>query len=455
MGICPRVGGLAQYLDKARVAPFYDGLKRDVAWLLNKLPVVGEPAEYVLGQFKDAVKTFLHGGMLFEEMGFRYIGPVDGHDLRSLRNYLELVKELKGPVLLHVFTEKGHGFKPACDDPVRFHTPPVFVRNDEGEIVSVKKSSSAAYTDLASEAIDNAMRRDPRVVVLTAAMCEGNKLQKIRDAFPERFFDTGICEGHAVAFAAGMAKSGLRPIVDIYSTFLQRSYDQIFQEVALQNLPVTFCLDRAGLCGPDGPTHHGLFDNTYLRAFPNMVMMAPGDGRDLAPMLEFALAFDGPVSIRYPKTNVEMIDRGLSPVELGRAEVIDWGTDGMFVAFGALLGSCVQAARQLREEGLDVGVINARFAKPLDTETILRAVEQTGFVLTVEEGALCGGFGSAVLEAVSAAGANAGNVRCLGIPDRFIEHGERDELLADLGLDVRGLVAAARALADRATVMND
>jgi len=455
MGICPRVGGLAQYLDKARVAPFYDGLKRDVAWLLNKLPVVGEPAEYVLGQFKDAVKTFLHGGMLFEEMGFRYIGPVDGHDLRSLRNYLELVKELKGPVLLHVFTEKGHGFKPACDDPVRFHTPPVFVRNDEGEIVSVKKSSSAAYTDLASEAIDNAMRRDPRVVVLTAAMCEGNKLQKIRDAFPERFFDTGICEGHAVAFAAGMAKSGLRPIVDIYSTFLQRSYDQIFQEVALQNLPVTFCLDRAGLCGPDGPTHHGLFDNTYLRAFPNMVLMAPGDGRDLAPMLEFALAFDGPVSIRYPKTNVEMIDRGLSPVELGRAEVIDWGTDGMFVAFGALLGSCVQAARQLREEGLDVGVINARFAKPLDTETILRAVEQTGFVLTVEEGALCGGFGSAVLEAVSAAGANAGNVRCLGIPDRFIEHGERDELLADLGLDVRGLVAAARALADRATVMND
>jgi 1-deoxy-D-xylulose-5-phosphate synthase len=455
MGICPRVGGLAQYLDKARVGPFYDGLKRDISWLLNKLPVVGETAESVLGNFKDAVKTFLHGGMLFEEMGFRYIGPVDGHDLKSLRRYLDLVKNLKGPVLLHVFTEKGHGFEPACNDPVRFHTPPVFQRDGNGGIVSVKKSSTPAYTDLASDAILNAMRRDSRVTVLTAAMCEGNKLQKIRDEFPHRFFDTGICEGHAVAFAAGMAKTGLRPIVDIYSTFLQRSYDQIFQEVALQNLPVTFCLDRAGLCGPDGPTHHGVFDNTYLRAFPNLVMMAPGDGRELAAMLDFAIGLDGPASIRYPKANVESVERAVAPIELGRSEIIDWGTDGAFVAFGALLGRCVEAARQLRKEGLDVGVINARFAKPLDAETIVRAIEQTGFVLTVEENSLCGGFGSAVLEAASAAGVDASNVRCLGLPDHFIEHGERDELLADLNLDVRGLVAAARALADGATVVND
>jgi len=455
MGICPRVGGLAQYLDKARVAPFYDGLKRDVTWLLNKLPVVGEPAEYMLGQFKDAVKTFLHGGMLFEEMGFRYIGPVDGHDLRSLRSYLELVKEVKGPVLLHVFTEKGHGFKPACEDPVRFHTPPVFVRNANGEIESVKKSSTAAYTDLVSDAVYNAMRRDPKVTILTAAMCEGNKLQKIRDEFPDRFFDTGICEGHAVAFAAGMAKSGLRPIVDIYSTFLQRSYDQIFQEVALQNLPVTFCLDRAGLCGPDGPTHHGVFDNAYMRVFPNMVLTAPGDALDLGPLLEFALTFDGPVSIRYPKANAETVERAVTPIELGRAEVLDWGSDGTLIAYGALLGRCAEAARRLRQEGLDVGVINARFAKPLDTETILRAIEQTGFVLTVEENTVCGGFGSAVLEAAAAAGAGTANIRCLGIPDRFIEHGERDELLADLGLDVKGLVAAARALAGGATVVKD
>jgi 1-deoxy-D-xylulose-5-phosphate synthase len=455
MGICPRVGGLAHYLDKARVAPFYDGLKRDISWLLNKLPVVGETAESMLGNFKDAVKTFLHGGMLFEEMGFRYIGPVDGHDLTSLRSYLELVKNLEGPVLLHVFTEKGHGFEPACEDPVRFHTPPVFQRDENGGILSVKKSSTPAYTDLASDAILQAMRRDSRVTVLTAAMCEGNKLQKIRDEFPDRFFDTGICEGHAVAFAAGMAKTGLRPVVDIYSTFLQRSYDQIFQEVALQNLPVTFCLDRAGLCGPDGPTHHGVFDNTYLRAFPNLVMMAPGDGQELGLMLDFALGLDAPASIRYPKCNVETVKRDVTPIELGRSEIIEWGTDGTFVAFGALLGRCVEAARQLRAEGLDIGVINARFAKPLDAETIVRAVDQTGFVLTVEESALCGGFGSAVLEAVSAAGVDGSNVRCLGLPDHFIEHGERDELLADLNLDVRGLIAAARALADGATVVND
>jgi 1-deoxy-D-xylulose-5-phosphate synthase len=454
MGICPRVGGLAQYLDKARVAPFYDGLKRDVSWLLNKLPL-GETAESMLGNFKDAVKTFLHGGMLFEEMGFRYIGPVDGHDLASLRSYLELVKDLKGPVLLHVFTEKGHGFEPACVDPVQFHTPPVFQRDESGAIVSLKKSSNPAYTDVTSAAIVEAMRRDSRVTVLTAAMCEGNKLQKIREEFPDRFFDTGICEGHAVAFAAGMAKTGLRPIVDIYSTFLQRSYDQIFQEVALQNLPVTFCLDRAGLCGPDGPTHHGVFDNSYLRVFPNLVMMAPGDGQDVGLMLDFALALDAPASIRYPKCNVETVERAVAPVELGRSEVIEWGTDGTFIAFGALLGRCVEAARQLRQEGLDVGVINARFAKPLDAETIVRAVEETGFVLTVEENTLSGGFGSAVLEALSGAGVDTSNVRCLGIPDRFIEHGERDELLADLNLDVRGLVAAARALADGASVVND
>jgi 1-deoxy-D-xylulose-5-phosphate synthase len=448
MGICPRVGGLAQYLDKARVAPFYDGLKKDIAWLLNKVPLVGEPAEKVLGNFKDALKMFFHGGMLFEELGFRYIGPVDGHDLFALRDYLELVKDVKGPVLMHVFTEKGHGFKPACEDPVRFHTPPPFARNGDS-VEYMKKGSSPAYTDLVSGAIYDAMQRDARVCVITAAMCEGNKLQRVRDELPERFFDTGICEGHAVAFAAGMAKAGMRPIVDIYSTFLQRSYDQIFQEVALQNLPVIFCLDRAGLTGPDGPTHHGAFDNTYLRAFPNIVVMAPGDERDVRSMLEFALTHDGPASLRYPKANAELIERPETPVELGRAEVYRWGADGMFVAFGSLFSSCVRAADRLREQGLDVGVVNARFLRPLDSDTILKAVAESGFVVSVEESTLCGGFGSAVLEAANDAGLPTANIRRLGLPDRFIEHGERGELLADLGLDVDGLVAAAYALAGR------
>jgi len=275
-------------------------------------------------------------------------------------------------------------------------------------------------------------------------MCQGNKLEKVRDAFPKRFFDVGICESHAVAFAAGMAKAGMKPIVDVYSTFLQRSFDQIFQEVALQNLPVVFTLDRAGLTGADGPTHHGCFDIAYMRLFPNLTVMAPGDETEVGPMLRFALSQPGPVSIRYPKANLEKVDRRTAPLELGRAECLEWGEDGTIVVFGSLMPACVEAARRLREEGIQVGVINARFAKPLDKETMLKAVEQSPFVITVEEGTLQGGFGSAVLEAANAAGLDARNVMRLGIPDRFIQHAERAELLAELGLDVDGICRAVR-----------
>ncbi len=279
---------------------------------------------------------------------------------------------------------------------------------------------------------------------MTAAMCQGNNLERMRDAFPDRFFDTGICESHAVAFAAGQAKAGLRPIVDIYSTFLQRSYDQIFQEVSLQNLPVTFMLDRAGLTGPDGPTHHGSYDIGYMRLFPNMTVMAPGDEPDLVAMLDFALQHDGPTSLRYPKAAAERIDRTPAPIDLGRSEVLEWGHDCMIIACGTLLGDCTRAAAALRAEGLDVGVINARFIKPLDTETILRALETSSLVLTVEEGALPGGFGSAVVEAATDAGISAAHVRRLGLPDRYVEHAERAELLADLGLDTAGITATVR-----------
>jgi 1-deoxy-D-xylulose-5-phosphate synthase len=446
MGICPRVGGLASYLDKARVAPFYNGLKRDVSWLLNKLPIVGEPTEKMLGGFKDAIKSFLHGGMLFEEMGFRYIGPVDGHDIKSLRRYLEMVRDTKGPVLLHVFTEKGHGFEPACKDPVKFHTPSPFQRDSDKEIVPVKKSAEISYTEVMSDAIHEAMSEDERVCVLTAAMCAGNKLERIRDEFPDRFFDTGICESHAVAFAGGMAKSGMKPIVDIYSTFLQRSFDQIFQEVALQNLPVIFCLDRAGLCGPDGPTHHGVFDNSYMRIFPNMVVTAPGDEQEIQPMLEFALQSASPVSIRYPKTKVEQVARSVAPIQLGKSEVLSWGLDGNIIACGTMLPQAFAAAERLKADGLSVGVINARFVKPVDEDMIVKAAG-AGFVITVEENALMGGFGSAVLEAANRRGVTTDRFRILAIPDEFVEHGDRDELLADLGLDANGLVRAAKHMA--------
>jgi 1-deoxy-D-xylulose-5-phosphate synthase len=295
------------------------------------------------------------------------------------------------------------------------------------------------------------MKDDPRVTVITAAMCQGNKLEPIRDDMPERFFDTGICESHAVAFAAGQAKVGLRPIVDIYSTFLQRSYDQLFQEVALQNLPVAFALDRGGLAGPDGPTHHGVFDLAYLRVLPNFTIMAPGDEHDLPQMLALALAHDGPCAVRYPKATTQTVAGERKPVEYGKAEVLSWGDDGMLVACGALLPACIEAAAALRVEGLLVGVINARFVKPLDTETILRAVRESGFVVTVEEAALAGGFGAAVLEAAADAGLDTSRVRRLGIPDQFIEHGERGELLAELGLDATGIAAACRTIVKHTT----
>lgn len=445
MSICPRVGALAHCLDRARTTSFYQGAKTNVGKMIKKLPLVGNAAHNALDQLRDGLKALLTGGMLFEELGFRYFGPVDGHDLPTLRGWLERVKELKGPVLLHVLTEKGHGVPQASEDPVTYHTPPVFEKiGPERTIVALKKSSTKAYTNAASAAIYQAMAQDQRVTVMTAAMCQGNKLERVRSDFPDRFFDTGICESHAVAFAAGQAKAGLRPIVDIYSTFLQRSFDQIFQEVALQNLPVTFCLDRAGLTGPDGPTHHGCFDITYMRLFPNMVVMAPGDEQDVAPMLQFALAHNGPAALRYPKANLEKVERTLPPVELGQAEVLEWGEDGVFLVFGSLFPDCVKAADKLRKEGLDVGVINARFAKPLDRNTILRAVEQLPLVVTVEEGTLEGGFGSAVLEAANAAGQDTRGIVRLGIPDRFVEHAERNELLADLGLDVDGLCRTVR-----------
>jgi 1-deoxy-D-xylulose-5-phosphate synthase len=446
MSICPRVGGMADYLDRLRMNRMYSGLKEEVVRVLGKVPLLGDPVERFLAQLKEAAKAGLHGGMLFEDLGLRYFGPIDGHNIGLLRKYLRMVRNVDGPILLHVVTEKGHGFQPAAADPVLFHAPPQFERS-AGQVVQMKKSAARTFTNAASAAIFQHLANNPRVTVITAAMCQGNNLERIRDTFPDRFFDTGICEGHAVAMAAGQAKAGLRPIVDIYSTFLQRSYDQIFQEVALQNLPVTFLLDRAGLAGPDGPTHHGAFDCGYLRVLPNLVLMAPADEHDLTQMLDLALRHDGPCAIRYPKAALAPIDGERTPLQLGKSEILSWNGAGVVLAFGALVPICIEAARILRREGIEVGVVNARFLKPLDREATLQAIRECDFVVTVEESALMAGFGSAVLEAAADAGIEASRVRRLGIPDQFIEHGERGELLADLGLDAAGIAAACRQLA--------
>ncbi|CAN5120221.1 1-deoxy-D-xylulose-5-phosphate synthase [soil metagenome] len=446
MGICPRTGGLAQYLDQCRMTGLYQGGKRTLNDLLKSIPLIGEPARASLESLRDGMKAFFKDGMLFEEFGFRYFGPVDGHDLLAMRKVLKDLKGQKGPVLLHVFTTKGEGVPQAAEDPVTYHSPAVFEKvGPDRKILSLKKGGAKAYTDAMSGAIFNALQEDPKTCVLTAAMCQGNKLEKVRETFPKQFFDTGICESHAVAFAAGMAKAGAKPIVNIYSTFLQRGFDQIFQEICLQNLHVVLTLDRAGLAGPDGPTHHGVFDIPYLRLFPNMTSMAPGDEADVAPMLSFALDHTGPISIRYPKANLEKIDRTPAPIEMGKAEVIEWGEDGAFLVFGAMVPMALAAAKVLKQEyDLDVSVINARFVKPLDTEVVLKAAANLPIVVTVEEGTIEGGFGSAVLECVNAAGLGGANIVRRGLPDRFIEHGERAELLAEIGLTTESLVEIIR-----------
>ncbi|TWT31592.1 1-deoxy-D-xylulose-5-phosphate synthase [Blastopirellula retiformator] len=453
MSICPRVGGVADYFDRLRMNPFYTGVKSEVLKILNHVPLLGDPTERLLAQCKEAVKAGLHGGMLFEELGFSYIGPIDGHNIALLRKYLEMVKTLPGPVLLHVVTEKGHGYQPAAADPVFFHTPPAFI-DDNGTVVPKKSGGAKAFTNYARDAIAAEMRKSDKVTVLTAAMCQGTKMEPVRDEFPHRFFDVGICESHAVAFAAGQAKTGLRPIVNIYSTFLQRSFDQIFQEVALQDLPVVFTMDRAGLTAADGPTHHGAYDIGYMRLFPNMIVMAPGDAEEVGEMLAFSLEQDHPAAIRYPKTNAETVERQRTPIQLGKAETLATGGDGTIVCYGAQLADAQRAVEQLKSEGLHVGLINARFCKPIDRETIVGAVKNSPFVVTVEEGALMTGFGSAVLEACAEEGVDASRVKRLGIPDTFIDHGDREERLAEISLTTEGIAQTCRDMAAKTSAIH-
>lgn len=441
MSICPRVGAVADYLDRLRSNPFYTGLKQEVVKVLSHVPMFGDPAERMLAQLKEGMKAGLLGGMLFEELGIRYVGPIDGHDIALVRKYLRMLRDLPGPALLHVVTQKGKGYQPAEENPVYFHTPPAFL-DDGGKPVTLASEGNPPYTNFVRDAIAAQMQADERVTVLTAAMCQGNKLEPIRELYPQRFFDVGICEAHAVAFAAGQCKAGLRPIVDIYSTFLQRAYDQIFQEVCLQQLPVTFLMDRAGLTGADGPTHHGAFDIGYLRSLPNLILMAPGYAEEVAPMLQFAQAQDRAVAIRYPKAAALRLPNPPAAIALGRSEMMRTGPDGTIIAYGAILDHVLAAADMLQDE-LQVTVVNARFAKPIDRQMVAEAMT-TPFVVTVEEAARLGGFGTAVLETAADLGCDTRKLRRLALPDRFIDHGSRDALLEQCGLGPKGIADCCR-----------
>ena len=444
MSICPRVGGLAHHLDGLRLHPRYSRFKQKLQSIVDRLPLIGTSIDSLLRYFKETMRAGLIGGKLFDALGFRYIGPIDGHNIARLQRFMRMARKLEEPVLLHVFTEKGRGFKPAEENPTEYHAPRP--RREIETTPTPIPSEPKLFTEHARSAIISLMRDNPKVCVITAAMCQGNMLESVRTTYPDRFFDVGICESHAVVFAAGLAKSGMIPIVDIYSTFLQRAYDQIFQEASLQNLPIIFAMDRAGIVGPDGPTHHGVFDIAYLRPFPNLTVMAPADAWELKHMFRFAAQLPGPSAIRYPRTNATVLKFQHEPIQLGKSEVVRQGDRGTIAVCGTFLDTALAAADILNQDAIGVGVVNVRFVKPLDTETLLEPLRRGQFLVTVEEGMLSGGFGSAVLEAANAERLDTRNLYRLGIPDQYVEHGERSELLNDLGLNTDNLVKVCRML---------
>ncbi len=441
MSISPNVGALSSYLSRKLTGRLARRFKRDLETLMAHLPG-GEQILSVLKKSEDAIKCLLTPGMLFEALGFRYVGPIPGHNIEALVETFKNIKNLEGPTLVHVLTQKGHGYKPAEEEPERFHGLGPF------EISTGRpkkdKTKPPSYTSVFSRVMLRLGEEEPRLVAITAAMPTGTGLKPFGEAFPERFFDVGIAEQHAVTFAAGLALGGMIPVCAIYSTFLQRAYDQIIHDVALPKLHVVFAIDRGGIVGEDGPTHQGQFDLTYLRAIPNMVIMAPKDENELQHMIYTAIKAQGPVAVRYPRGGGVgvSLDWELQEIPLGKAEVLREGKDLLILAIGNMVYPALKAADLLAEQGLLATVVNARFVKPLDEDLIVNLSRQIGRILTVEENTLQGGFGSAVLEVLSRAGVVV-PVRCIGLPDIFVEHGAPDILRQKLGLTPEGIYQKA------------
>ena len=444
MSIAPNVGAISKYLTRITSGKHYVRLEADVWDLLGALPH-GSKAQVLAGRIKESLKQLVVPTILFEELGFKYFGPLDGHDLPLLVRTFEAVRKLPGPILVHISTEKGKGYHFAEQDGQRYHGVGKF---DKAEGIKVVKPTVPAYTSVFGEALCALAAKDDRIHAITAAMPSGTGLTGMRDRFPGRFHDVGIAEGHAVTFAGGLASDGCRPVVAVYSTFLQRAVDQLIHDVALQKLPVVFAVDRGGLVGEDGPTHHGVFDYTFLRMIPNMVVMAPRDEDQLRHMLATGLAReDGPSSLRYPRGSGSGVSCAgePTPIPLGKSETLRRGVDICLLAVGSLVQSACEAADLLKGEGIGCEVVDMRFIKPLDRDLLASVWERHRLVLTLEENAIAGGFGAAVLEwAAQDAGVGGPIVRLVGIPDRFQEHASRSELLADLGLDTPGVAAFVR-----------
>ncbi|MBI5893891.1 MAG: 1-deoxy-D-xylulose-5-phosphate synthase [Deltaproteobacteria bacterium] len=454
MSISENVGALSAFLSRKITGRFATRLKKEVESFFEYIPKIGKGLVHLAKRAEDSLITLLTPGMLFEGLGFHYIGPIDGHDINQLLTTLNDAKELKGPILIHIITKKGKGYAPAEKQPSVFHGVGQFdIKTGE---LKKSKDNLLSYTDVFSNALLELAEENPKVVAITAAMPEGTGLDRFAKKIPDRFFDVGIAEQHAITFAAGLAKEGFVPVAAIYSTFLQRAYDQVLHDVCLQNLPVVLALDRAGIVGADGPTHHGVFDFSFLRHIPNIVIMSPKDENELKALLKTAVDCGRPAVIRYPRGKsygMRSAEFGIRGIPVGEAEVLlvpagfKQGMDGndiAIIAIGVSVYPALDAAKRLEKDGIKATVVNARFVKPIDENLIITLAKKTGRLLTVEENVLEGGFGSAVIELLEKNNIADCFVKRIGIPDRFIEHGSQEKLRKILGLDADGIEKTAR-----------
>ncbi|MCX7710368.1 MAG: 1-deoxy-D-xylulose-5-phosphate synthase [Clostridia bacterium] len=435
MSIAENVGGLSRYLSKIRTEPFYFKVKEDIDIILNKIPAIGRSAAKALDTMKGTIKYMIMPGVLFEELGFKYLGPINGHDITELKKVLSRAKAAKGPVFIHVCTQKGKGYSHAEENRHVFHSISPF----EIETGEVKVNNGPSYSDIFGNKMVELAGKDKSVVSITAAMPHGTGLAEFSQKFPERFFDVGIAEQHAVTFAAGLARNGLKPVFAVYSSFLQRAYDQILHDVAVQNLPVVFAIDRAGIVGEDGETHQGLFDLSFLSHIPNMTLMAPADYAEFSEMLEYAvLKHWGPIAVRYPRGKGPEKLMDTAPVHPGQAVKLKEGKDISILAVGNMVETAVKVADGLLSMGISAEVINARFVKPLDAKTIVQSAQKTKKVVTLEDNSIIGGFGSSVLSLINHHALDV-KVKMFGYPDSFIPHGSRNDLMKKFNLDEESL----------------
>lgn len=437
MSISKNIGALSSYLNRIMTGEFVTKTREEIKSMLKNLPALGDKVYKAAKHIEESIKGFITPGIFFEELGFQYFGPIDGHNLIYLIDTLKNIKRMKGPILVHVVTKKGKGYTHAEDDPSRFHGVSTF----EIDTGNSKKTGLNTYTDIFGETIIELASLDDRIIAITAAMGLGTGLDRFSRVFPDRFYDIGIAEQHGVTFAAALALGGMKPFVAIYSTFLQRAYDQIIIDVCLQGLPVVFAVDRGGIVGQDGPTHHGVFDLSYFRHIPNIIVMSPKDENEFRHMLYSAYRYDRPVAVRYPRGDAQgvMLERELREIPIGTWEILRNGGDLTIVASGNTVYPCLAAAQILHENHIDCTVVNGRFIKPMDRELLIDVANRTKKILTVEENTVIGGFGSGILEVLSEEGIVV-PVKRIGIPDMFITHGTQKTLRKRIGIDTEGIV---------------